>query len=111
MSGSFGMCLIAHRAIGLIVVHCRTECQAQHAAYLVVKLFGAYLATLYALEVWLRHVVHVVGVAGTFTQAICPRAKFEVEAVADGFIGRVRASPVRYYSTIETPIIFEYFVE
>ena len=110
-AGCVIMLLAAERAETGFRVHGCEHDQAQDAARLVVEFGGTDLARGDEVEVWLSHIVVVVGVAGAVGKAVGPAAELQVEAVGNGLRRVVRAAPVAHHDPLESPFLLEDVVE
>ena len=62
----------AERTVRMVAAHARTEDNTQHAAHLIVQLFGGDLTLEDEFLIGVGQIVIVVGIAGACRQAVGP---------------------------------------
>ena len=109
--GSIVVGLGAEESMRTMGVHGRAVESTEYAAHFVIEFLGGVLAFLDEFFVGFGQIVVVIGVGGTHGQTVCPRTKFQVEAVGDGLFGVVASTPVADNNTIESPVTFQNAIE
>ena len=105
------MTLATEESEGLFTLHSGAKEQAQHAAHLLVEFLCGVFPSLDGLLVGLSHVVTVIGIGATHRQTVSPGAELQVETVLHGFIGIMATTPVGDDYAVETPVLFQDFIE
>ena len=88
------MALGTEETVGLLAVHRGAVEQAQHTTHLVVEFLRGVTPFADSLLVGCCQMVAVVGIGSTHGQSVSPRAKLQVQSVADGLVSVVTATPV-----------------